>query len=85
MPYDDRKVSEGGNQGIDEEFSRVAPKDMFRVVGVDTFDGTDWVEGDFPTLITAQNHATNSTKGKSMLKMHIYDDTGKCVDSAGSF
>ena len=39
MPYDPRPVSEGGNRGIDEQFSRKAPKGEFRVIGVDTFDG----------------------------------------------
>lgn len=46
MPYGPRLVSEGGNRGIGEEYSRFAPKGKFRVVGVDTFEGTDWLEGD---------------------------------------
>ena len=47
MPYDARPVSQGGNAGIDEEFSRKAPKGKFRVVTVDTFDGSDALDGDF--------------------------------------
>ena len=36
MPYDPRPVSQGGNAGIDEQFSRNAPEGKFRVIGVDT-------------------------------------------------
>lgn len=85
MPYDPRPVSEGGNRGIDEEFSRKAPKGKFRVIGVDTFDGGDWVEGDFKSLAAAKKHVADETAGKQMLKMHIYDDTGEHVHGAGSF
>lgn len=85
MPYDPRQVSEGGNRGIDEEFSRKAPKGKFRVIGVDTFDSDDWVEGDFDTLKQAQKHANERTKDKQMLKMHIYDDTGNHCYEAGTF
>ena len=83
MPYDPRPVSQGGNRGIDEEFSRNAPKDMFRVVGVDTFDGSDWVEGDFKTLEEAEKHADK--RGGVMLKMHVYDDQGVHRHEAGTF
>ena len=50
MLYDPRPISQGGNAGIDEKFSRKAPAGQFRVVGVDTFDGSDWLEGDFKTI-----------------------------------
>jgi len=85
MPYDPRPVSKGGNRGIDDEFSRQAPEGKFRVVGVDTFDGTDWVDGDYETLDLAKTRIQEKTKGESMLKYYIYDDTGKFVDSAGTF
>jgi len=85
MPYDPGPVSKGGNRGIDEQFSRKAPKGKFRVVGVDTFDGGDWMEGDFSTLARARKHANKSTKGKQMLVMHIYDDTGNHCYEAGTF
>lgn len=83
MPYDPRPVSEGGNRGIDERFSRNAPQGQFRVIGVDTFDGGDWVQGDFPTLESAL--ACAREKGGEMTKMHVYDDTGKHVGEAGRF
>ena len=83
MPYDPRPLSEGGNRGVDEAFSRNAPKGKFRVIGVDTFDGTDWVEGDYDTLEFAQKVA--QAQGGSMCMMHVYDDRGKHVDKAGTF
>jgi len=74
MPYDDRPLSEGGNRGIDDEFSRKAPKGKFRVVCVDTFDGTDWVEGDYKNLSDARQVA--KIKSGELLKVHIYNDKG---------
>jgi hypothetical protein len=83
MSYDPRPVSEGGNRGIDEEFSRRAPKGKFRVVGVDTFDGGDWVDKDCNTLDEAIAHADG--RGGTMLKMHVYNDEGKHLHEAGTF
>jgi len=83
MPYDPRPVSEGGNRGIDESFTRAAPKGKFRVIGVDTFDGGDWVQGDFDTLEEALKVARS--KGGEMTKMHVYDDKGKHQGQAGTF
>ncbi len=83
MPYDARPVSQGGNRGIDEQFSRHAPKGKFRVICVDTFDGGDWVSGDFDTKETARTHAM--AKGGPMLRAYVYDDTGNTLSSAGTF
>jgi hypothetical protein len=83
VPYDPRPVSEGGNRGIDEQFSRRPPKGKFRVIGVDTFDGDDWVEGDFDSAQAALSHARS--KGGQMTKMHVYDDTGRHIGDAGTF
>lgn len=80
MPYDPE-----ANAGIDKRFSRNAPPGKFRVVGVDTFDGDDWVEGDFDTAAAAMTHAAGRTTGKQMLKMHVYDDKGRHVSASGSF
>ncbi len=85
MPYDPRPTDEGGNKGIDRDFSRRAPEGQFRVIGVDTFDGGDWVSKDCDTLEDAQEHVRNETKGQQMKMMHIYDDEGKHCDSGGSF
>jgi hypothetical protein len=60
-----------------------APKGKFRVVGVDTFDGTDWVEGDFKTKEEAFERANK--KGGEMLKTHVYDDKGNHLHDAGTF
>lgn len=83
MPYDARPVSQGGNRGIDEQFSRKAPAGKFRVIGVDTFDGGDWVEGDFDTREAALARAR--AKGGEMTRMHVYDDAGRHVGDAGTF
>ena len=83
MPYDPRPVSEGGNRGIDEEFSRKAPEGKFRVIGVDTFDGGDWLEDDFDTQEEAIKCIAD--KGGQMTVMHVYDDQGNHIDRAGTF
>jgi hypothetical protein len=62
---------------------RLAPPGKWRVIGVDTFDRTDWVEGDFDTRDEAVKHA--KSRGGQMLKMHVYDDQGKHVADAGKF
>lgn len=83
MPYNSKPISQGGNRGIDEEFSRKAPEGKFRVIGVDTFDGGDWVQGDFVTKDEALAEARR--KGGEMTKMYVYDDTGRYVGEAGRF
>ena len=85
MPYDPRPTSEGGNRGIDTDFSRKAPEGKFRVVGVDTFDGQDWVQGDFGSLELAKEAADKSVEGEQMLKMHVYNDKGEHLYDAGEF
>jgi hypothetical protein len=60
-----------------------APPGKFRVVGVDTFDRTDWIEGDFDDKVAALNHAR--LIGRTMLKAHVYDDQGRHVGEAGGF
>ena len=60
-----------------------APFGKFRVVGVDTFDHTDWVEGDFDTKDAAIDHARS--RGGEMLKMHVYDDQQRHIEQAGTF
>lgn len=62
-----------------------APKGLFRVIGVDTFDMTDWADGDFDTKDLAIAHAEERVEGQQMMKMHVYDDTGKHLYSCGQF
>lgn len=83
MPYDPRPESKGGNRGMGERFTHVAPKGKYRVVCVDTFDGGDWVAGDFDTRGAAI--ACAKENGGEMLKAHVYDDTGKHVLQTGTF
>lgn len=64
-------------------FELKAPAGKFRVVGVDTFDRTEWVEGDFDTLEDALARA--SMRGGEMLKTHVYDDKGNHRGEAGRF
>lgn len=83
MPYDARPVSQGGNRGAGELFKLQAPKGKYRVIGVDTFDGGDWVQGDFDTREEAMNCA--SIKGGQMTVMYVYDDKGMQLSKAGTF
>lgn len=83
MPYDPRPVSEGGNRGIGETFTHIAPKGKFRVIGVDTFDGGDWHDGDYDTKEAALEVARK--KGGNMTILYVYDDKGNRIGSAGTF
>ena len=66
-------------------FVRKAPNGKFRVIGADTYDGEGWVKGDFDTLEQATKHMDEYTKDKNMLKMHIYNDTGRHRYEAGRY
>jgi len=59
------------------------PRGKFRVVGVDTFDGGDWIVNDF----SSKNEATSAANkyGGKMTKMYVYDDKGTCVGEAGRY
>ena len=85
MPEDTRPVSQGGNRGIDDVFSRKAPVEKFRVVSVDTFDGSDGVDGDFDSLSEAVAYAKRATQGQQMCKAYIYNDKGQCVGDYGTY
>lgn len=83
MPYDPRPVSKGGNRGAGETFQLKSDKGKFRVVGVDTFDGGDWVVGDYDTKEEAL--AIARAKGGQMTMMYVYDSAGNRIGSAGTF
>lgn len=85
MPEDTRPVSEGGNRGIDDVFTKKAPPGKFRIVSVDTFDGSDCVIDDVKNLNIAKNICKKKTEGRQMTKLYVYNDKGKCVHDAGSF
>ena len=68
---------------FDKPVSRRAPKGKFRVVGVSTFDGIDWLSGDFKTLKQAKRYA--DMQGRQGTKMHVYNHKGKHVYEAGTF
>ena len=60
-----------------------APKDKFRVIGVDTFSNEDWEQGVFDTIDEAKKVAKD--KGGIMTKMYVYDDNGNCLYDAGTY
>ena len=63
----------------------IAPEGKFRVVGVDTFDHSDWVDGDFDTKEEAIAAAAERGKNAVMLKLHVYDDQGNHLHEDGNF
>jgi hypothetical protein len=62
-----------------------APPGKFKVIGVDTFDGTEWEAETFDRHDLAMAYAKNKTAGKQMLMYYVYNDTGRCVGEAGDF
>ena len=60
-----------------------AKEGKFRVIGVDTFDYTDWIEGDFDSKKEAFKKADEI--GGNMLKTHVYDYKGNHLYEAGKF
>ena len=63
----------------------VAPTGRFRVIGVDTFPGSEgkWLVGDFDTLDEAKKVAARkreeSTGSGGFMRFNIYDDRGRWV------
>jgi hypothetical protein len=64
---------------------RQAPPGKFRVMGYDTFDHTDWVDGDFDTKEQAIAHAAKRGEDAVMMKLHVFDDKGNHVYEDGKF
>lgn len=60
-----------------------APEGKFRIIGYDSFDNDDWHDGDHDTLEAALKVARD--KGGEMTIMHVYNDQGKHMSSAGTF
>ena len=60
-----------------------APPGKYRVVGVDTFDGTDWIDGDYDSEQEARKAARKL--GGTMQKSYIYTDEPQLIDSYGTF
>lgn len=60
-----------------------APRGKYRVVGVDTFDGEDFLIGDFDSKEEAIQIAHE--RGGHMRKTHVYSDAGKHIGEGGSF
>lgn len=59
-----------------------AEKGKFRVICVDTFDYTDWIDSDFDNREDAIKRANEL--GGNMLKTHVYDDNGIHLYDAGN-
>lgn len=55
----------------------------YRVIGVDTFDKTDWVIGDY--MDKEEALAMARMKGGEMLKTHVYDSEGNHIADYGTF
>ena len=53
------------------------------VIGVDTFDYTDWLDGYFDTNEEAIKEAEE--RGRPMLRMHAYNKDGKHIGGGGEF
>ncbi len=68
-----------------ESKAHIPPQGKFRVIGVDTFDGDWWIQGDYDTREQALADAYAETQGRQMTKMHVYDDTGQHIGEAGTF
>ncbi len=62
-----------------EKHNHTAPKNKFRLILVDLFDGTDWVEGDFNSLGEAKAEATKQLGDNELIAVYIYDENGKCL------
>ena len=82
MPYDPRHHSEGGNRSTTNDDLQALTGE-YRVVLVDTFDGSDCVIGNYKDLDEATKIADK--KGGQMTIVYVYDSAGKIVYSAGSF
>lgn len=82
MPYDPRHESEGGNRSTANKDLK-APKGKFRVVCVDTFDGGDYIKGDYKDKQKAFDAALGSSG--TMAISYVYDDKGNRVYKSGSF
>ena len=63
----------------------VAPSGHYRAIGVDTFDGADWIIGDYTTQKEAEAEAAALKRCSTMLMTYVYDDKGRCLYSAGSY
>lgn len=82
-PYDPRHESEGGNRTTSKSDLKAA-KGQYRVVLVDTFDGSDCV------VLNTKNRnkaiaKVDEYQGRQMIRCYAYDDKGNCIRSAGSF
>ena len=61
----------------------IAKDKNYKVVGVDTFDHTDYSLGEFDSLETAQMVAKNHAG--TMTKVYIYDGQGRLCGDFGTF
>jgi hypothetical protein len=60
-----------------------APEGKFRLVQVDTFDGEEWIYGDFDTELEGRYACAKA--GGNMLRAYLYNDRGQCIDWAGIY
>ena len=70
---------------MDAATDRIAPKGMYRILGIDKFANEHWIDGDYPTLEEALERARTQsqeaasdgdTKGSIATVWYVYDDRG---------
>ncbi len=71
------------NLGANQKINHRAAVGKFQVVAVDTFDDTEWVEGDFDNLAEAKKIADEL--GGPLVKTYVYNDRGDRVYDAGMY
>lgn len=64
---------------------RKAPGGQFRVVGLNTLDQKEWVEGDFASQKEAIDHARAQSVGKKNIQMHVFNQVGDFISQTGAF
>jgi hypothetical protein len=62
---------------------RKAPKNRYRVVGVDTFSDEAGIIGDYYSQSDAI--AMANERGGTMYRTYVYDDQGQYIHSAGTY
>lgn len=64
---------------------QTAPAGKFRIIGIDTFEGEEWLQADVDTLDEAKRIIREKTAGEQILKMYVFDDAGTCLAGMGSY
>jgi hypothetical protein len=82
VPYNPEHVSKGGNRSTVNKDLK-APVGKYRVVSVDTFDGGDYVVGDYKDKKEAFKVA--GEKSGTMCIAYVFNSRGEKIYKAGTF